>query len=147
MKLKFEVQAVIHKRRSEVFDAVYDPAKLSRYFTTAGASAPLRRGEEVIWKFADYPGDIRVRVLNTTPGERIAFEWDAEDGPYRTRVDIGFETLGEGRTRVSISERGWHETQEALDASYSNCHGWTQMLCCLKAYLEHGVNLREGFYS
>ncbi len=47
----------------------------------------------------------------------------------------------------TISERGWRETPGALNASYGNCHGWTQMLCSLKANLEHGINLREGMYK
>jgi hypothetical protein len=24
--------------------------------------------------------------------------------------------------------------------------GWTQMLCCMKAFVEYGINLREGFF-
>ena len=31
-------------------------------------------------------------------------------------------------------------------ASYDNCYGWTQMLCALKAYLEYGINLRQGMF-
>ena len=45
-----------------------------------------------------------------------------------------------------IAEEGWRENQDALKASYGNCQGWAQMLCALKAWLEHGINLREGMY-
>ena len=38
MELKFEVQAKIKRPISDVFDAVYNPNKLSGYFTTGGAS-------------------------------------------------------------------------------------------------------------
>ncbi|MBE8398177.1 ATPase, partial [Leptospira borgpetersenii serovar Hardjo-bovis] len=34
----------------------------------------------------------------------------------------------------------------ALDGSYMNCQGWMNMSCCLKAYLEYGINLRKGFF-
>ena len=37
--------------------------------------------------------------------------------------------------------------QAASKASYGNCQGWMQMLCALKAYLEHGINLREGMFK
>jgi hypothetical protein len=37
-------------------------------------------------------------------------------------------------------------SQEGLDCSYENSQGWMQMLCCLKVYVEHGINLREFFY-
>jgi len=34
-----------------------------------------------------------------------------------------------------------------LQASFGNCMGWSQMLAALKAWLEHGINLREGMYK
>lgn len=46
---------------------------------------------------------------------------------------------------VRISEGTWPETQDNLDRSYGNCEGWMQMIACMKVYLEHGFNLREGF--
>ncbi len=57
-----------------------------------------------------------------------------------------FEPLDDGRTLVRISEEGWSSTPEGLKASYGNCEGWTGMLCAMKVWLEHGLNLREGFY-
>ena len=27
-----------------------------------------------------------------------------------------------------------------------NCEGWSQMLACMKAYVEYGINLRDGYY-
>jgi len=41
MELKFTVMTKIQKPIAEVFDAVYNPEKLSGYFTNGGASAPL----------------------------------------------------------------------------------------------------------
>ena len=35
----------------------------------------------------------------------------------------------------------------ALQSSYGNCQGWSQMLAALKAWLEYGINLREGMYK
>jgi uncharacterized protein YndB with AHSA1/START domain len=58
-----------------------------------------------------------------------------------------FEALEDGRTLVAISEEGWRETEGGLKASYGNCMGWSQMLCALKVWLEHGINLREGMYK
>jgi uncharacterized protein YndB with AHSA1/START domain len=64
-----------------------------------------------------------------------------------TTVTMTFEALEDGRTLVSISEEGWRQTEGGLKASYGNCQGWTQMLCALKAYLEYGINLREGMFK
>ncbi len=43
MKLGFQVQTKIQKPLEEVFNYIHDPEKLSGYFTTGGASAPLHK--------------------------------------------------------------------------------------------------------
>lgn len=160
MELKFRVAARIAKPVHEVFEAVADPKQLSEYFTTGGAQGRLEAGAVVTWDFHDYPGAFPVHVIEVVQDERIVLEWAAyegegpgvdggtmEDADYRTRVTMNFKSLDDGRTLVEISEAGWRETQGALDGSYGNCHGWTQMLCALKVWLEHGFNLRADFYK
>lgn len=44
-------------------------------------------------------------------------------------------------------EEGWRPTPEGQGASYGNCEGWTAMLIHLKAWLEHGIVLRTGYYT
>jgi uncharacterized protein YndB with AHSA1/START domain len=158
MQLKFQVQTKIQKPVAEVFDAVYNPAKLSGYFTTGGASAPLDEGTSVLWHFADFPGDVPVSVKKVVPGRQIILEWDAHEkvdlllnklppsAGYKTTVELTFEQLDPTNTLVRILESGWRETQSGLDGSYENCRGWTQMSCALKAFLEYGINLRKGAY-
>lgn len=146
MELKFKVQAKIKRPVAEVFDAVQNPDKLSRYFTTGSASGPLVEGATVWWDFADFPGAFPVEIRKVVPNQLIIFEWKATDGDYKTRVEMKFEPLDQRSTLVTIAESGWKETQKGLESSYGNCEGWTQMACSLKAYLEHGINLREGFY-
>ena len=146
MELRFEVYGKIARPVAEVFDAVRDPAKLSGYFTTGGASAPLEEGATVTWDFADFPGAFPVRVLRVERDRLIELAWQAGDGEYDTHVRLTFEPLDGGATLVRISEWGWRETPEGLKASYGNCMGWTQMLCCMKVYVEHGINLRAFFF-
>lgn len=146
MELKFQLHVKIQKPVAEVFDAVYNPKKITQYFATESASAPLDEGTKVIWRFADYPGDVPVSVKKMVPNELIQLEWTAADGGYNTQAELRFEALSKDETLVSISEGSWSETQKGLNASYGNCYGWMQMSCCLKAYLEHGINLREGFF-
>jgi uncharacterized protein YndB with AHSA1/START domain len=141
MELKFTVQTRIQRPVAEVFDAVQNPEKLSRYFNES-ASGPLTEGAVVNWRFTGYPGEHPVRVRKVVPRELIVFEWDAHDGTYKTRVEMKFQPLDEQSTMVSISESGWKETPEGLKNSYDNCQGWTQMASGLKAYLEHGIDLR-----
>jgi uncharacterized protein YndB with AHSA1/START domain len=146
MELRFQVYGKIAKPVAEVFDAVYDPSKLSGYFTTGGASAPLVEGSTVTWDFADFPGAFPVQVRKVERDRLIELEWKANDGDYTTRTRLEFEPLEGGATLVRISEGKWNETQQGLDASYGNCMGWTQMLCAMKLYVERGINLREFFF-
>lgn len=146
MELKFDVYGKIQRPVAEVFDAVYNPGKLSQYFTTGGASAPLDVGASITWDFADFPGAFPVVVTEMIPNRRIVLEWAAADGDYVTRTQMDFEALGDHATLVRIAEGTWRHTPEGLKSSYGNCSGWMQMLCCLKAYVEHGINLRERFF-
>jgi uncharacterized protein YndB with AHSA1/START domain len=146
MELRFQVYGKIAKPVAEVFDAVYNPTKLSGYFTTGGASAPLVEGSTVTWDFADFPGAFPVEVRKVERDRLIELEWKANDGDYTTRTRLEFEPLEGGATLVRISEGTWTETQQGLDASYGNCMGWTQMLCAMKLYVERGINLREFFF-
>ena len=61
-------------------------------------------------------------------------------------LDEEIAALDDGRTLVTIEEGGWQETPTGLKAAFGNCQGWSQMLAALKAWVEHGINLREGFY-
>lgn len=149
MEIKFQVQTRIQKPVQEVFDAVYNPDKLSGYFTNGGASAPLDEGTEVEWRFADNPGQdpykAPVTVKKVIPNELIVIEWKG-DKDRVTTTEMKFEKAGDD-TIVSISESGWQETQESLNRSYGNCMGWSQMALSLKAFVEYGINLRKGAYE
>ncbi|HEX8364612.1 MAG TPA: SRPBCC family protein [Allosphingosinicella sp.] len=149
MKPNFTVFAHVSRPPEEVFEAVADPGQLSRYFTTGGAEGRLETGAIVSWEFHDFPGAFPVEVVEAEPSERIVLRWaaadDGSDG-YSTTVTFAFEPTEDGRTKVSVAEEGWRETDAGLAASYGNCMGWSQMLCALKVWLEHGINLREAMY-
>ena len=148
--LSFSVSGRIGKPVSEVFEAVVNPDRLSGYFTTGGAEGRIESGATVFWNFADFPGRFPVRVGEVVRDRKIVLHWESDDQTdedSETRVTMEFDALDDGRTLVTISEEGWRDTAKGSKASYGNCEGWTQMLCCLKAYVEHGINLREGYYQ
>ncbi len=149
MELKFSVGGRIARPVSEVFEAVVNPETLSRYFTTGGAEGRMKTGTVVYWSFHDFPGRFPVDIIEVVDNERIVFEWDSDDPdtPYKVRTTMEFEALEDGRTLVTIREEGWRQTPAGLKASYGNCSGWMQMLCALKAWTEHGINLREGMFQ
>jgi uncharacterized protein YndB with AHSA1/START domain len=157
MDLQFQVSIRIARPVHDVFEAVADPDQLSRYFTTGGAKGRMDTGATVMWDFHDFPGAFPVEVVEVEQDRKIVFRWQANEGvsegaplvdvDYKTEVTMIFEPLDDGRTLISVTEHGWRETQNGLNGSYGNCMGWTQMICALKAWLEHGINLREGAFK
>ncbi len=149
-ELSFTVSGRVARPVADVYEAVADPAALSHYFTTGGARGRLEPGAEVTWDFADFPGAFPVRVIEAEPARRLVIEWDGDqtaDGTGRTRVVFEFDPLDDdSRTLVTITETSWAPTAAGARAAFGNCEGWTGMLVALKAWVEHGINLREGFY-
>lgn len=150
-ELNFEVSGFIAKPVAEVFEAVADPEQLSRYFTTGGAQGRLESGTTVTWDFADFPGAFPVEVLDAEAGQRLTLRWKGEAAIGDEGVTITtfeFVPVDDGaRTKVTISEGDWEATEAGAKAAFGNSMGWTGMLAAMKAWLEHGINLREGFYK
>ena len=149
-ELRFSVSGRVSRSPAEVYEAVADPDQLSRYFTTGGARGRLEPGADVTWDFHDFPGRFPVTVVSAEPPHRIVIEWDGAETAGEggtTRTTFVFEPIDEGaRTLVTITEEAWRATAEGAEQAFGNCEGWTGMLAALKAWLEHGINLREGFY-
>ena len=143
MELKFQVQLKIQKPVAAVFDGVANPKKLSGYFVQT-ASGPIAEGTTVKWKFPEFDEQFDVVVRQVVKNELIVLEWESMERGYNTRVEMSFKPLDAENTMVQISESGWRQTDKGLESSYGNCGGWMHMLTCLKAYLEHGINLRAG---
>ena len=153
MDLKFRVAARIAKPVHEVFEAVADPRQLSEYFTTGGAKGRLETGSTVTWDFHDFPGAFPVEVVEVVADQKIVLRWAASDGEAPNLPDVdarkgaGYRPSDNNfharrrRTLVEIAEKAGAKPK-ALQASYGNCQGWAQMQCALKAWLEHGINLR-----
>ena len=87
-------------------------------------------------------------VEEVVPNEKIVLRWETGDGGDTwTTVAMTFHQLDDGRTLVRTSEHGWPETDPGLKSCLGNCEGWTGMLCAMKVWLEHGINLRADFYK
>ncbi|WP_417555747.1 SRPBCC domain-containing protein [Microbacterium sp.] len=148
-ELSFTVSGRISRPVAEVYEAVADPGILSKYFTTGGARGRLEPDADVSWDFADFPGRFPVTVVEADAPKRIVIEWDGnETVDDRTRVVFEFTPIDDGaRTLVTITENSWRATDAGAKSAFGNCEGWTGMLAALKAWVEHGINLREGFYK
>ena len=149
-ELHFTVSGRISRPCREVYEAVADPAQLSKYFTTGGATGRLESGTVATWDFHDFPGAFPVTVVEAVPNERIVIQWggEATTDDSGTTTTFEFEPIDDGaRTLVTITEASWNPTPTGAERAFDNCEGWTGMLAALKVWLEHGINLRDGFYA
>ncbi|GAA3742029.1 SRPBCC family protein [Leifsonia bigeumensis] len=149
--LSFTVSGRVARPCAEVYEAVADPARLSKYFTTGGAHGRLEAGTEVTWDFHDFPGAFPVTVLEADPPRRIVIRWGGSETTSEsgtTTTTFEFEPIdGDTRTLVTITESSWKATAAGAKNAFGNCEGWTGMLAALKVWVEHGINLRDGFYK
>ncbi len=125
MVLRFSVQAKINKQIDKVFDAIYNPDKLSKYFTTRGASSPIDEGKEIKWRFQESPEEISIFVIQSVKNQRIIFEWNSQ-AEKNTRIlqKIRFEKIANNAIRIILSQSGWKTmTQESVDESHISCMG------------------------
>ena len=141
MKPQFSVQTRINKSVEEVFDAVVNPKKIVGYFCDK-ADAPLVEGQTVRWTWSSKPVTHPVKVKQIIPNSKIVIEWPAMSGGTSI-AEMTFSSLEDGRTMIKVSESGWPETEDGIKASYKNCEGWQHMISCMKAYLQHGIDLRK----
>ncbi|MBX3090901.1 MAG: SRPBCC domain-containing protein [Cryobacterium sp.] len=146
--LSFTVSGHIARPPADVYEAVADPAQLSQYFTTGGARGRLEVGADVSWDFADFPGRFPVTVVEADPPRKLVIRWQGiASVEAETSTTFEFEPVDHGtRTLVTITESSWLVTPDGAKQAFGNCFGWTGMLAAMKAWIEHGINLREGFY-
>ena len=144
----YTVQTRIERTVGDVFDAIVNEVSICKYFTES-TSGPLSEGQQVTWTWSQW-GDFPVRVKRIIENELIHLEIDSgewkkttpDEASYPVAIQLELESLDGGATMLSISEQGWQNDASGLRGSHDKCSGWTHMAMCLKAYLEHGIDMR-----
>lgn len=146
MSRNYTVSTKINKPVSEVFNAVISRDILARYFVSE-ADSDLVAGQRVRWRWHHHDGHTVV-VNEVVENTRIELtldsrEWEkTKTEAYDVRVIFEFAETDDGGTIMSISEQGWKTDADGLKGSHDNCGGWKHMAMCMKAWLEHGIDLR-----
>ena len=147
MARNYTVQTRILRPVSEVFDAIVSRDKLCQYFTDT-ASSDMEEGAQIDWRWSHYEATLPVVVDKIVPNRLIRLTLDSSawektiTEAYEVAVIFEFEALDENSTMLSISEEGWKTDADGLKGSHDNCGGWSHMATCLKAWIEHGIDLR-----
>ena len=130
---------LIRKPVDMVFEAFIDPKVTSKFWFTDGSSR-LETGKKVKWTWAMYGVSADVDVLEVEKNKRILIGWQGYTGP--TRVEWVFTPVGEDKTFVEITERGFGgEGDSKVKAALDSTGGFTWCLAGAKAWLEHGIQL------
>lgn len=138
--LNYSISYPIAKPREDVFRAFVDPAILITYFPKH-ASGPLQDGVTVRWTWDHEMADFSVDRL--IPYDSIKAHWQAYGVEYEVNTEFMFHARKDGMTIVTITESGFHDDEKGRIASYAQCSGWTDFLLCLRARLEHNIDLRQ----
>ena len=135
-----KVEDRIARPAADVFEAIVDPAKMAQYFISRG-SARLAPGTKVDWEWSDVGAKLAIEVAQLEPDAKIGFAWSATGVP--TKVTLMLAPDGDA-TKIVATEGPFALTDEGAARAMGQTQGWTDFCCCLKAYLQHGINLRLG---
>ncbi len=125
---------------AEVFDAIVDPAKMTQYFISRG-SARITPGASLTWEWSDVGAKLDVQVVQFEPNAKVAFVWSATG----TRTKVTLQLLADGpATKLVATEAPFPLTEDGALRAMQQTRGWTDFCCCLKAYLQHRIDLRRG---
>ncbi|MFN2430867.1 MAG: SRPBCC domain-containing protein [Cryomorphaceae bacterium] len=136
----------ISKPTHDVFEAIVDPSQMTNYFISK-SSGRMETEALLMWEFPEFEGAYPVRVGEIIPDEFIQFYWDTDGTAYCVKIKLN-PGRSKNTTVVRISESGEQPNAEkALNFIKGNTEGWANFLACLKAWLEHGINLRKGAFD
>lgn len=141
LEIKTAIQ--IQKPAAEVFEAIVDPEKMKNYFISE-SSGRMEEGSELIWKFPEFEGEVPVKVGSVEADKYISFYWDVD---YGLLVEITLNPGEDVSTIVVVTEKSKPNDEAGVSWLKGNTEGWANFLACLKAYLEHGINLRKGAFE
>lgn len=142
-KLQIKSAIQILKPVDQVFNAVIEPEKMSNYFISE-SSGKIEEGKTINWKFPEFEATYPVRVDKVEENKLISFYWDNEG--VETLVKIFFEEKNNS-TLVNIEEGEMENDEAGIKWLKNNTGGWANFLASLKAYVEHGINLRKGAFD
>ena len=133
-------QMLIRKPVAQVFEALVDPAITSRFWFSKG-SGRLEAGKRVRWDWEMYGLSAEIDVKAVEKNKRILIEWNGPDNP--SSVEWTFEPQGGDRTFVTVKNWGFGGDAEQIVAqAIGSTGGFSFLLAGLKAFLEHGIELR-----
>ncbi len=143
--LSIKTRIQISRPIAEVFEAIADPEKMKNYFISKG-SGRMEEGKVVEWSFPEFDGSFPIRIDKVQKPSFIGFNWTNSSGKDLA-VEMYLEEKGTSSTLVTVEEKSMPNNDEGIQWLQQNTEGWANFLAFLKAYVEHGINLRIGAFD
>jgi uncharacterized protein YndB with AHSA1/START domain len=135
----------IGRSKNDIFEAIVEPDKMSNYFISE-SSGRMEAGKTLKWAFSEFPDSFPVKVTKAEASKNVVFEWEGPEGKM-LEVSILLEEIGPSQTLVKVTEGTMEVNEQGIRWLAQNTEGWANFLACLKAYMEHGINLRKGGFD
>lgn len=141
----FEMHIYVRATADQVLQAWINSDQITKWFVTdseyrdaSGAVVNTAvEGGTFRWRWIEGSEDSS-QILRAGPGA-FWFGWDQGKGQVQVRI----ESLG-SESRVTLKQEMFEGSPDHLAQFQLGCRlGWTFFLTNLKAWLEHGVDLRE----
>ncbi|PZE19047.1 SRPBCC family protein [Paenibacillus xerothermodurans] len=127
---------LIRRPVEEVFEAFIDPAITTKFWFTK-SSGRLEAGKHVRWDWEMYGVSDNVHVEEIELNKRIRIE--SSDS---TKTEWIFTPRTDKQTYVTIINSGFTGTgDDIVNQAIDSMEGYTMVLCGLKAFLEHNIEL------
>ena len=93
------------------------------------------------WAFDDVGKSLDVKVERVEQDRFVSFLWSASGVEALVEMQI---LPGDTASLLKVSESEWPPDEKGIARCVEQTQGWVHFLCCMKAYLEYGINLRKG---
>ena len=142
--LEIKVAIQILKPMRTVFEAIVDPDNMTNYFISE-SSGRMVEGKELMWKFPEFEEEFPIRVGKIEQDRYVSYHWDTDSRELLVEMTL---TPADGdATVVTVTEKSMENDEAGIKWLMGNTGGWANFLACLKAYLEYGINLRNGAFD
>ncbi|MBA4154336.1 SRPBCC domain-containing protein [Flavobacterium sp.] len=142
--LEIKVAMQIQKPLKTVFEAIVNPELMCNYFISESTGI-MEEGKNLVWRFPEFDLDCPVRVDKIIKNEYISYYWAIDE--KELLVEFFLTSKENNSTLVTIHEKSMPNNEAGLKWLSGNSFGWSNFLCCLKAYLEYSINLRKGAFD
>ena len=135
-----KAQMLIRKPVADVFEAFVNPEITKRFWFTK-SSGRVIAGKKLRWDWEMYGVSTNVDVKEVEENKRILIEWNGPENP--SLVEWTFEAQAAGRTFVVVKNFGFRgEADKIVEEALDSTGGFSFVLAALKAFLEHGIELK-----